>query len=313
MSQVTIPQHRVDAFRDNLRHLAQQVGSKLRQYTDYWSPEAETGAWDRMSDGDMAPKTRNAGGNATPETGRVHTRRIAIASPWDDGELIEAEDPSMMLIDPKSNIVQSMGYAAGRQIDDVIIAAATGNATSIDRDQPHTGAKTPTPVPLPAQNWVGDGTTPITFDMVTEVQERFTANDIGPEVPKIFVIGPRQLRELMNLTEVTSADYVDLRQLQQYGMAPNWLGFNWVLSTRLLNRTQGEDDGTLAPFAMTYDAVGLHMPMEGEAFCERDPSRSYAWRPYFLMNLGAVRVEDRKVVGLDVLDPTNGGVRTPEA
>lgn len=290
----------VDAFRDNLRHLTQQKTAKLRPYTDQWSPEAETGAWDRLSAADMVPKTRNA---ATGDARRLWTRRIAIATTYKDHELVEVEDPSMMLQDPNSNLVTSMGFAAGRRIDDTIIAAAIGSATSVERDPLHPagdGTTTPTLIPLPVDQTVGDGTGPMSFDLVTEIQEKFMLADIDPDVPKIFVVGPRQVRELMNLTENTSADYVEARRLQQYGIAPNWLGFTWIASTRLTGAS-GERDC----FAMTYDAVGLHMPQDLTTFVMRDPSQQYAWRPYCQMNLGAVRVEDNKVVRAQVADATN--------
>ncbi len=290
----------VDAFRDNLRHLTQQKTSKLRSYTDQWSPEAETGAWDRLSKAEMVAKTRNA---ATGDARREWTRRIAIATTFKDHELVEVEDPSMMLQDPNSNLTTSMGYAAGRRIDDTIISAAIGNATEVVRDPlhpAHTGTHTPSAVALPATQVVGDGTAGLSFDLVTEAQELFMNNDIDPDVPKIFVVGPRQVRELMNLTENTSADYVQARALQQYGIVPNWLGFTWIASTRL-----GGNSGQRDCFAMTYDAVGLHIPQDLTVFVQRDPSQQYAWRPYCQMNLGAVRIEDEKVVKCTVADDSN--------
>ena len=296
MSNASINQSYVDGFRDVLRHLSQQKMSKLRGYTDYFSPSAETGNWDRLSSGEMAAKTRK---QATPETGRVWTRRIAVASPYNDSEITEVEDPSMMIIDPNSNLVQSMAMAAGRKIDDVIIGAALGGALNSVRNSDGTNA--PTTVTLPAGQVVGTGYAQgISFDYVTQVQQKFMENDIDPDVPKVFVVGPLQVRELMNLTEQTSADYVQAQALQSYGIVPNWLGFTWINSTRLPSPLASQRDC----FAMTYDAVGLHMPEDLTTFVERDPSLSYAWRPYCQMTLGAVRVEDEKVVKLELADAT---------
>ena len=103
MSNASIPQVYVDEFRDVVRHLAQQEFSRLRPYVDNDSFESETGAWDRLSSGDSAVKTRK---QATPETGRVWTRRIAIATPFNDAEITEVEDPSLMITDPNSEIVR---------------------------------------------------------------------------------------------------------------------------------------------------------------------------------------------------------------
>ena len=290
----------IDAFRGNLRHLSQQKASKLRPYVDYFSAEAETGSWDRLSDADMVTKTRN---QVTGDERREWSRRMAIATTYKDHEMIEVEDPSMMLQDPKSNLNQSMGYAAGRQIDDVIIAASTGAATAISRAPLHPagdGTTTPTAVALPADQVIDGSGGGLTFELVTETQERFMLNDIDADIPKIFVVSPRQVRELMNLTENTSADYVEARRLQQYGICPNWLGFTWIVSNRL-----GGAAGSRTCFAMTHDAVGLHMPGDIEVFCQQDPGYQYAWRPYMQMNLGAVRVEDEKVVQITVDDDTS--------
>lgn len=300
MSNDSIEQVYIDGFRDILRHLSQQKTSKLRQYTDQFSPEAETGNWDRLSAGEMAAKGRK---QATNETGRVWTRRIAVPSPWDDGEVTEIEDPSKMLIDPNSQIVRSMSMAAGRKFDDIIISGALGGALNSVRNSD--GSNAPTTVNLGAGETVGDGTTAISFDLVTEVQEKFMNNDIDPDVPKIFVVSPRQVRELMNLTEQTSADYVKAQALQDYGIVTNWLGFTWISHTRLSAANGAHPaTGQRYCFAMTYDAVGLHVPTDIQTFCERDPGASYAWKPYCMLEAGAVRIEEAQVVRAHVLDAT---------
>ncbi|NIV47398.1 MAG: hypothetical protein GWN46_11595, partial [Gammaproteobacteria bacterium] len=112
-------------------------------------------------------------------------------------------------------------------------------------------------IPFPAGQTVGTGATPISFDMVTEVQEVFMENDIDPDVPKCFVVGPTQVRKLMQLTEQTSKDYVrqGLDELAQYGIVPNWMGFCWIMSTRLLAPAPGE----LNCLAFTRRALGMHV------------------------------------------------------
>jgi hypothetical protein len=289
MSNASIPQVYVDGFRDALRHLAQQEMTKLRPYVDEFSPEAETGHWDRLSAGDMATKARKS---ATPETGRTWSRRVAIATPYNDSEVTEVEDPSMMLIDPNSNIVQSMGYSAARQFDDIIIAAATGLATEVSRTA---GEPSHATVAFPAGQTVGDGTLPISFDFITAVQELFMDNDIDPSMFKVAVVGPTQVRKLMQLTEQTSADYVNreaLQTLNASGVVPNWMGFTWIMSTRLTIPAVDEIDCLF----FTRRAIGLHVPEDITTFVQRDPSLQYAWRPYCQLTAGAVRVEDEHIV-----------------
>jgi Phage capsid protein len=151
---------------------------------------------------------------------------------------------------------------------------------------------------LPAGQIVGDYSADISFDAVTEILEIFNANDVPMEEPKVAVIGPRQVRQLMNLTEQTSSDYVQARALQQNGIVPNWMGFTWIMSTRLLTPATAQKDCLF----FTRKALGFHLPEDIMTFVERDPGLSYAWRPYAQFTAGAVRVEDEHMVWLQAKD-----------
>jgi hypothetical protein len=298
MSNTTLQQVYVDAFRDNVRQLAQQKGSKLRAWCDQFSSEAETGNWDRLTKGEAVTKPRlTATGDGT---GRVWSRRIAVAAPWKDDEVTEVEDPSMMLIDPNSNLVTSLGYSMGRQMDRLVIQGAIGNALNSVRNGD--GSNAPTNIALPAGQIVGDYSTPISFDMVTEAIQIFNTNDVPMDEPKVAIIGPQQIRELMNLTEQTSSDYVQAQALQQNGIVPNWMGFTWIMSTLLTSLVPAENEKDI--IFMSRKGCGFHIPQDVTAFVERDPSINYAWRPYCQFTAAGVRVEDEHVVVGRVLDPT---------
>ena len=297
---LTNPQNiRVDAFQANVRHLAQQEASKLLMYVDQDSPEAETNAWDRLSSGDMGTKSRNTA-NAGNETGRVWSRRQAVATPFVDHEIVETQDINMMLVDPNSNLVRSMGMAAGREYDDIIIAAATGNANVITRAA---GVPTTTPTALPAGQIIGTYAADISFDLIAQVQRLFMQNDIDPTVPKVAVIGPQQVYQLLNLTQQTSGDYVNreaLQTLNASGVVYNWMGFTWIMSTRLLEPATAQKDCLF----FTERAIGCHKAQDVTTYVQRDPSRQYAWRPQTELTAGAVRVEDEQIVWLKAKDTT---------
>jgi hypothetical protein len=127
---------------------------------------------------------------------------------------------------------------------------------------------------------------------VTAVQEIFMQNDIDPSVPKVAVVGPTQVRKLMQLTEQTSSDYVHAQALQNYGIVPNWLGFTWINSTRLLL----PDTDQIDCLFMTQRAIGMNIPKNITAKVAEDPSISFAWRIYCFTVMGAVRVEDKQIV-----------------
>lgn len=297
---LTNPQNiRVDAFQANVRHLAQQEGSKLLMHVDKDSPEAETNSWDRLSSGEQTAKARNTASSGN-ETGRQWSRRQAVAASFKDYEIVETQDISQMLVDPNSNLVRSMGMAAGRRQDDIIIAAATGNANVITRAS---GVPTTTPTAFPAGQIISDYSLDISFDLIAQVQRLFMQNDIDPTVPKVAVVGPQQVYQLLNLTEQTSGDYVNRQALQTLnatGVVPNWMGFTWIMSTRLLEPTTAQKDCIF----FTERALGYHQPQDITSFVERDPSRQYAWRPQCEQTAGAVRVEDEQIVWLKAKDTT---------
>lgn len=282
-----IEQVYIDTFENNVRHVAQQEMSRVRAYVTERGVGSENHNWERLASAEAAPKTVYSGTPIdTPTNDRTFSRRVSVAAAFNAGEHVALESPVQMIIDPVSNLVQSMGYAMRRQFDRTIIRAAV-EALALNGDG--------TTDAFPAGQNVGDGTTDISFDLITEIQEKFMDNDIFPEIPKVFMVGPKQVRQLMNLTENTSSDYVHAQALQNYGIAPNWLGFTWIAST-LLNDLDAPLTNELYCFACTKRAIGLHVPQDIHAEVMKDPSSSYAWRPYVEITLGAVRVEDEQII-----------------
>ena len=134
----------------------------------------------------------------------------------------------------------------------------------------------------------------MSYDLVTEVTEKFMANDVDPDEQKVFVIGPAQARKLLQLTEATSGDYNAVRPLTSQGYIESWMGYTWIVST-LLNDDEGAGNETNC-FAMTKKAVGLQMNKDIWVRVAEDPSVSFAWRVYCAATFGAIRVEDQQLV-----------------
>lgn len=280
----------VQTFENNVRHLAQQGTSKLRGYITEKAVGGESHNWERL--GTAAASLKASARTATPTGAGVGdiawSRRVSSALTYHVGESSEQEDPIQMLVDPNSNIAYALSMAMKRQVDDVIVAAATGNAVD--------GAGAP--VAFPAGQVIGTGVEVISLDIVTAVNELFMQNDIDPDEPKVFVVGPTQVRKMLQLTEVTSADYQNVKALAGNGMVPSWLGFTWVMSNRLLAPGAGE----ISCLAFTKRALGLQVNKDITARVAEDPSLSFAWRIYCHMTMGAVRVEDEHIVHVHLAD-----------
>lgn len=280
---ITIDKVYIQTFERNVRHLAQQADTRLRRFVTEKATDGQKHNWERLGSGEASLKA--AARVATPTSDLPWSRRVSLAQTYHMGETVEQEDVVQMLIDPNSNVSAAIANGMKRKIDDILIAAATGTALNGDS----------TTSAFPAGQVVGDGTGVISIDNILEVQEKFYKNDIDPDESKVMVISPTVQRKLMSLMEVTSGDYQNSKALAT-GMLPNWMGFDWVVSNRLLAPAAGQ----ISCLAFTKRALGFQVNRDITAKVAEDPSLSFAWRIYAAMTMGAVRTEDEQIVHLRV-------------
>lgn len=276
----------VQTFERIVRFLAQQKTSKLRPYCQYRGEQSKNHNWERV--GTLTATTKAGRAIATPVNDTPWSRRTDAQTTKHTGDLVEPEDVVQMIVDPTSNISQAIAFAMGRAFDDIIIAAATGNATDGSGN----------PVALPAAQLIGDGTSTITLDLVAQVNQQFMMNNIEPETPKIATVGPVQVRQLVELEKATSEFYVNAKALAQNGMVKNWMGYDWIYSNRLTVPAAGQLDCLF----MSQMAMGLHVTKDIWARVAEDPSVSFAMRVYSAFTAGAVRVEDEHIVDLRLMN-----------
>lgn len=280
----------VNTYETNVRHLAQQGITRLRPWVMERSVQSEAHNWERIDATAASQKTARK--VATPDDDTQWSRRVSVPVTYHTGDVTEQEDIVQMIVDPNSNYARAQSMAMRRAHDDEIIKQAVG--TSLDGDG--------NTVAFDAANQeVGNGDDAITFDIVTQVTEKFMNNDIDPDEMKVFVISPAQARKLLQLTEATSGDYNALRPLTSKGYVESWMGYTWIVSTRLLAGDNANGTSKYC-FAMTRKAVGLQMNKDIWARITEDPSISYAWRIYCASTFGAVRVEDEHLVRVELND-----------
>jgi hypothetical protein len=282
----TIPNVYVQTYETNVRHLAQQGITRLRPWVMERSVQSEGHNWERIAATAASQKTARK--VATPDDETAWSRRKSIPVTYHTGDVTEQEDVVQMIVDPNSNYARAQGMAMRRAHDDEIISAAVGDSRDGDGNA----------VTFPAGQLLGDGTTTISYDIITATTEKFMANDIDPDEEKCFVIGPAQARKLLQLTEATSGDYNAVRPLTSKGYIESWMGYTWLVSTRLQDGAVA--DASTACFAMTRRALGLQMNKDIWARITEDASISYAWRIYCASTFGAIRVEDEHLVKVDV-------------
>lgn len=283
---ITIDNAFIEEYEDNVRHLAQQMETRLRPHVYEVSSGGKAYNFERLAPTDAIEKTGRR--VVTAYVDDDWTRRVAQPKTFNHTMTVEHEDRVQMLVNPDSNYAYNQAMAMNREMDAIIIEACSG--TALDGD----GAA----IPLPASQIIGDGTAPISFDLITESQEQYMTDEIMPDEEKIMVVGPTQVRKLMQLTEQTSSDYVQAQALQRYGIVPNWMGYHWIVS----NLLEAPAGGELYCLTYTRRGIGLAVNMDTFTRISENPSLSYVWQVFSQWTMGAVRVEDEHVQLIHVLD-----------
>jgi len=199
--------------------------------------------------------------------------------------------------------------AANRQIDDVIIAALGGAAYS-----GHTGGTTVNNYDVGECRLVdGDGTiaaagsnhsavveTSLTIAKLLTCKQLLDDAEIDDARQRYFVTNPYNINQLLNTTEVKSADYNTVRALAQ-GQIDTFMGFKFIKHTRLPADT--EDAGCTVCYAFAQDAIVLSIAEEPIVRIDELPTKCYSVQVYVEQSLGATRVEGPAVVEIDLETP----------
>jgi len=217
-----------------------------------------------------------------------HSRRMVTLADYEVADLIDDQDKLRMIVDPTSSYAQAQAFAIGRSMDDVIITAATGDAK--------TGETGGTTTSLPNAQKVlvnhGGSNVGLTIDKLREAKYIMDNNDVDPSIPRVMVVGPKQIQDLLESTSITSSDFNTVKALVQ-GEVNTFMGFNFITSTRLAHNT-GTDVRTC--FAYAVDGITLAVAKDLTVRIDERPDKGYAVQVYACMSIGATRMEEEKVV-----------------
>jgi hypothetical protein len=207
---------------------------------------------------------------------------------YEVADLIDDQDKLRMIVDPTSSYAQAQAFAIGRSMDDVIITAATGDAK--------TGETGGTTTALPAGQKVAvnlsGSNEGLTIGKLREAKYLLDNNDVDPSIPRFMVVGPKQIQDLLESTNITSSDFNTVKALVQ-GEVNTFMGFNFITSTRLAHNT-GTDVRTC--FAYAADGITLAVAKDLTVRIDERPDKGYAVQVYACMSIGATRMEEEKVV-----------------
>jgi hypothetical protein len=275
-------------FADTFKMVAQQMPSRLESAV-MLEPNIRGISKTVNRLGRRTASRRMARHSDTPLNDQPHSTRFIDLFDWEDGDLIDDQDKLRMLVDPTSDYLKGMIAALNRAKDQVVIDAAVGAA--------RTAAATS--VALPAGQRILVGGTGLTKAKIFQAKRFFRRAEADEESGEelYFVYSAAAMTDVLADTQLTSADFQAVQMIQQGSLKGTWMGFRWIPSELLpiVSTTR-----TNIAFAKSGIALGM-----GEDIVTKvgeDPSKSFATRVYAKMTIGAVRVEEEKVVAVESLD-----------
>ena len=275
----------VEQYSSNVAMLSQQMGSKLRTSVDVEQVTGKNAFFDQV--GVTAAQLRTSRHGDTPQIDTPHSRRRLSLADYEWADLVDDVDKVRMLVDPTSSYARAAAAAMNRAMDDVIITAFNASAST------GVAGGTSTALPSGQKTATSDQSDGLTITKLLAAKKILDNNDVDPSLKRYIVCGPQQISDLLGTTQVTSADFNSVRALAT-GAVNSFMGFEFIMSTRLNMDATNTTDRLI--FAYTEDAVKLGIGKDISAKISERADKSYSTQVYYAMSLGAVRMEEKKVV-----------------
>lgn len=300
----------VEQYRANILLLSQQKQSRLRMTCQEETVVGRTFYGERI--GATAGSDIEERHGDTPLVSTPHSRRRGTMVDWDIADLVDDLDKQKMLIDPASTYVQNFIYAANRRIDKHIYdalggTAAAGQSGGTTINNYDSGEcrliRSDGTVETAGSDHTAATATALTIAKLLTCKQLLDEGDIDPERQRYFVTNPYNINQLLNTTEVKSADYNTIKALAQ-GQINTFMGFKFIMLQNYQNTIKGHladcDQETAGEavecYAWAQGAVKLGVGRDVTTRIDIRVDKRMSVQPYCKMSFGAVRVEGPAVV-----------------
>ena len=289
----------VQMYGTNFRQLYQQRMSRLTPWCQMeMGIVGQSKSVERVGKADAYDITSRGADTKYVEV--PHSRRWLDLQDKGWAELIDELDKIRMLADPTSPYSQLAVAALNRAKDDIIIAAARGNARS------NTGL-----IALPSTQKIAQGGTSLTLAKLLATKEILDGNEVdddqsmamdgqspNEQTARVVVCNAKMLTNLYGTTEIKSIDYNSVKALAQ-GDIDTFLGFTFVRSERLY---RDPTVSTRYGIAFSRSCMGLGIGKDIVSSIDPLPGKNYSVQVYARMSIAATRLEDEGVVEIGCLE-----------
>ena len=276
----------VAQYSANVQLLTQQNGSLLRKWINEEKVNGESSFFDQI--GSTHASRRTSRHADTPRLDTPHFRRRLTSQAFDWADLIDNEDLVKTLSDPTSKYAINASMAMGRAMDEVIVDAALG--TSYAGEDGATA--------LTGQTAIPHGSAGLTLAKLLNAKETMDGDNVDTD-GRYLVCTAKQISDLLNTTEVKSADYNTVRALAT-GDVESFLGFKFVPVNG--KRSQGtkiiptNNAASRRCFAFQKDGLTLGIGADIKTEIGKRADKNYATQVFLSMSIGATRMDEKKVL-----------------
>jgi hypothetical protein len=237
------------------------------------------------------------------------SKRRAVLRDFQGYVLIDDFDEVKQLANPQSEFAQILAFALNRKYDDLVVGVpglgaagaagvgvggVLGKATTVDE-----AGESSSQSDLPTAQQIVNGAANLTFLKIATAKQIMDEADVDEE-DRYFFYSPDAFTSLATQADgvkVLSSDYNTVKRIVGggFGMDETWYGFKWRKSTRL---PKAGNIRSLCAFQK--NAVGLAVGLVKEAIVSDAPHKNNNTQVGVKLSAGAVRVDDKGVVQVDI-------------
>jgi hypothetical protein len=280
----TIPAHYTTEFGTNWQHRVQQTKGRLDAWVEDHSFTGERKRFDRINSQTSRRRTERKG--PTIITDPELDSRWAYRGAFEITNLLDRDDAMNLgnLVLPTSDLVISHANAYHRDADDVAWSAAI--------DPVMTGELGATSTVLPSTQTIVHGGTGLTLAKLIAANELLEDADLEDGMPRVLCVTSNQITDLLNTTEVRSADYNSVRALVA-GEIDSFMGFKFVKIKRL------PKSGSTRSCPGWVKGAIKRTKGEKSSRIDLRPDLSYSTQIASMWHLGATRIYDEGVIVIE--------------
>lgn len=311
----------VTGFNRNILRTTEVKGGKLRSKVKLATGDLyrEEGVYQRMSGGGLPSKKTNRFGDS-PVSESDYSRRRVSRNDYEDGQFMDWSDIVRMSTDPRAEKLDIMLQRFRRQEDIIIEQALLGSAQGGDNGETATAFTAGNIIDV--QTGGNGSNVGFTYEKLVATLKKFGDNNVDIEMYRpCIVISYAQWQDMMQQDEFINFDYTGARPVDNVTptMVRDYMGCDFLVTNIVpfmntagtgfnvldsdINTTTGswtdtDDTDIRACFAFVQDAALLEINPDITTKMTERGDKGFNWYAYVKQSLGAVRMEEEKVIAI---------------